>query len=183
MSTILGVNAAIFNEHGQILLTLREDFEVWCMPGGGVDDGESPCVAVAREAEEETGLKVRPARFVGLYTRPSWMHLTPHIAVFVCKVVGGALKPDPHEVLTIGYFDPFNLPNSMMLGQVNKIQDAVRGLCGTVVTEQVDFPLPQVRNRAELYAARDASGLSRRDFYMRTFPPLQPGQIIRHLNG
>jgi ADP-ribose pyrophosphatase YjhB (NUDIX family) len=23
-------------EHGKILLTRREDFEVWCLPGGGV---------------------------------------------------------------------------------------------------------------------------------------------------
>jgi len=183
MSVALGVNAAIFNEQGQILLTLREDFEVWCMPGGGVDEGESPYVAAAREAEEETGLSVRAVRFVGLYTRPSWMYLTPHIAVFVCEVVGGALKPDPYEVLSVGYFDPFNLPNEMLLGQPNKIQDAARGLCGTIVTEQIDFPLPDVRNRADLYAARDASGLSRREFYMRTFPHLQPHQVIRHLHG
>jgi len=59
----------------------------------------------------------------------------------------------------------------------------VRGLSGTIVTEEREFPLPNVRSRAELYAARDASGLSRRDFYMRTFPPLQPQQIIRHLHG
>ena len=41
----LGVNVAIL-EDGKILLTRREDFEVWCLPGGGVDDGES--VAQAR---------------------------------------------------------------------------------------------------------------------------------------
>lgn len=183
MSVTLGVNAAIFNEQGQILLTLREDFEVWCMPGGGVDEGESPYVAVAREAEEETGLQVRAVRFVGLYTRPSWMYLTPHIAVFVCEVIGGAIKPDPHEVLSISYFDPFNLPKEMLLGQPNKIEDAARGLCGTVVTEQIDFPLPQIHSREALYAARDASGLSRREFYMRNVPPLQSHQIIRHLHG
>ena len=37
---ILGVNVAIFQE-GKVLLTKRVDFEVWCLPGGEVDEGES----------------------------------------------------------------------------------------------------------------------------------------------
>ena len=28
-------------EDGKILLTTREDFEVWCPPGGRVEEGES----------------------------------------------------------------------------------------------------------------------------------------------
>jgi len=122
MSVALGVNAAIFNAQGQVLLTLREDFEVWCLPGGGVEGGESPYVAAAREAQEETGLIVRAVRFVGLYTRPSWVYLTPHVAVFACEIVGGAIQPDPHEVVSVGYFDPFDLPDNMLLGQPNRFR-------------------------------------------------------------
>ncbi len=35
-----GVGIAIIQE-SKILLTLREDFEVWCLPGGAVETGES----------------------------------------------------------------------------------------------------------------------------------------------
>lgn len=32
----LGVNVAVFHD-GRILLTEREDYHVWCMPGGHID--------------------------------------------------------------------------------------------------------------------------------------------------
>jgi ADP-ribose pyrophosphatase YjhB (NUDIX family) len=51
----LGVNIAVIQD-GQILLTQREDFEVWCLPGGEVDACESIAQAAVREALEETGL-------------------------------------------------------------------------------------------------------------------------------
>ena len=41
-------------DNNKILLTKREDFEVWCLPGGGVEDGESLAEAGIREAKEET---------------------------------------------------------------------------------------------------------------------------------
>jgi ADP-ribose pyrophosphatase YjhB (NUDIX family) len=37
----IGVVAVII-QHGRILLTQREDFAVWCLPGGAVEDTESP---------------------------------------------------------------------------------------------------------------------------------------------
>jgi hypothetical protein len=38
MGTI-GVNVAVFRD-GRILLTKREDYHVWCMPGGHIDPGK-----------------------------------------------------------------------------------------------------------------------------------------------
>jgi ADP-ribose pyrophosphatase YjhB (NUDIX family) len=37
--TALGANVAIIYDN-QVLLTKREDFEVWCLPGGHVEPGE-----------------------------------------------------------------------------------------------------------------------------------------------
>jgi ADP-ribose pyrophosphatase YjhB (NUDIX family) len=34
------VNVAVIQEN-RVLLTKREDFEVWCLPSGGVEEGES----------------------------------------------------------------------------------------------------------------------------------------------
>lgn len=56
------VAAALTNERGQILLQKRPaDAQMgglWEFPGGKVDEGESPQIALARELEEELGIIV-----------------------------------------------------------------------------------------------------------------------------
>ena len=54
----LGCSAAIFDEHGRILLTRRADNGQWCLPGGGMESGESAAEACEREVLEETGLSL-----------------------------------------------------------------------------------------------------------------------------
>ncbi|HXF60662.1 MAG TPA: NUDIX domain-containing protein [Caldilineaceae bacterium] len=80
MRPYLGVNVAIFQDN-HILLTKREDFEVWCLPGGAVDPHESLAEAAMREALEETGLTVHLTRLVGVYSQPEWL-TGNHIALF-----------------------------------------------------------------------------------------------------
>ena len=45
----LGVNAAVFNDRGQVLLVQHRYTPGWRLPGGGVDRGEPPELAVMRE--------------------------------------------------------------------------------------------------------------------------------------
>ena len=111
---LLGVTIAIF-QAGQILLTRREDFEVWCLPGGAVDDGESLAQAAMREAREETGLEVELTWLVGIYSRPTGWH-SMHLVLFAARPIGGALRPDPREVIEMSYFDLNTLPEPMMAG-------------------------------------------------------------------
>jgi 8-oxo-dGTP diphosphatase len=46
----------------------------WTLPGGGIDHGEDPRIAVVREVYEETGLELTPGRLVGVTSR----HFTGH---------------------------------------------------------------------------------------------------------
>ena len=50
--------ALIFDDRDRVLLCLRDDLNIWNLPGGGVELGESPWEAVVREVEEETGLEL-----------------------------------------------------------------------------------------------------------------------------
>jgi len=70
----LGCSATIFNESREkVLLTKRTDNGLWCLPGGGVDPGESVEETVIREVQEETGLTVRVLRLIGVYSDPNWL--------------------------------------------------------------------------------------------------------------
>lgn len=68
--TNLAVNVAVIDAHNRVLLTRREDFEVWCLPGGSVEEGESLAADAVREVSEETDLTVQLTRWVGIYSRP-----------------------------------------------------------------------------------------------------------------
>ena len=51
---------AIIVQDGRILLTHELNSGWWLIPGGGIEEGETPEECVIREVEEETGLIVRP---------------------------------------------------------------------------------------------------------------------------
>ena len=51
-------DAAIFNARGEILLIQRKDDQLWAMPGGAFEVGETPAQGACREAWEETGVAV-----------------------------------------------------------------------------------------------------------------------------
>lgn len=174
---LLGVNVAIF-DNGKVLLTKRDDFHVWCMPGGHVDDNESLAQAAMREVREETGLEVRLTRLVGTYSRPGWKDGGYHIITFAGEVMGGELSPDPHEVVDIAYFDVADLP-PLLIGQRQRILDAAAGYGGAVAwSEDILYPAEQPASRQALYAARDASGLARDAFYRRYFTEdIPPGTV------
>ncbi len=69
-----GASAIIFDSsRKKVLLTRRSDNGRWCLPGGGMDPGESAEETCVREALEETGLQVRVTKLVGIYTSPNIM--------------------------------------------------------------------------------------------------------------
>jgi ADP-ribose pyrophosphatase YjhB (NUDIX family) len=53
-SLVLSVTAIVRNDKGELLLVHKVDKDLWALPGGGMDVGESISDAVVREVKEET---------------------------------------------------------------------------------------------------------------------------------
>ncbi|MEK7520249.1 MAG: NUDIX domain-containing protein [Patescibacteria group bacterium] len=179
----LGVNIAII-QNGKVLLTKREDFEVWCLPGGGVDAGESVAEAVIRETKEETGLDVRLTRMVGVYSRPHWLENGDHTVLFTAEVVGGNLKPEAREVVDIGFFEPHQLPEPLIWWYREQIHDAVGGIVGVTRTQHIPQPFGKGVSMRELYRIRDKTKIPRQQFFLRHFQtPLivHPERILKRM--
>lgn len=73
MSPALTVDAVVFDARGGLLL-IRRKFPPfkgrYALPGGFVEIGETVETAAARELHEETGLRCKSLRLVGIYSDP-----------------------------------------------------------------------------------------------------------------
>ncbi|MEP7190901.1 MAG: NUDIX domain-containing protein, partial [Roseiflexaceae bacterium] len=143
----IGAAVAII-ENGRILLTQRDDLEVWCLPGGAVEDGESLEEAAAREAFEETGLQVRVTQLVGMYSQPRWHHGGNHFALFAAGVAGGTLRLAAGETIDVGFFDRAKLPQPLVWWHHQPIADALDDMVGAVRVIAGDWPFDQQLTRA-----------------------------------
>lgn len=70
MSTIRIAAALLIGDQGRTLLVRKRGTVAFMQPGGKIEPGESPAVALARELEEELGLRVDPAQagFLGQFS-------------------------------------------------------------------------------------------------------------------
>ena len=59
-----------FDPVGRILLLRRKDNELWALPGGVMQPGETIAAAAVREAKEETNIDVEVTGLVGVYSDP-----------------------------------------------------------------------------------------------------------------
>ncbi len=102
---IPSVAAIIRSENGQILLVKAVNSDVWGLPAGAIDLGETPAEAVIREVFEETGLKISPTKITGVFGGREFRYEYPNgdqveylTVVFDCKIIGGNLQNQDGEI-------------------------------------------------------------------------------------
>jgi 8-oxo-dGTP diphosphatase len=69
----LSVDCVVFDDRGRLLLIRRRNPPFagqFALPGGFVDYGETTEAAAGRELLEETGLKAKDLRLIGVYSKP-----------------------------------------------------------------------------------------------------------------
>ena len=103
------VATALIERNNQILIIKRAvqvGYGLWSLPGGYVDRGEIVENAAAREVWEETGLKVKTEKLLGLFSEQGNPVL---VAAYTATEIGGDLKAGP-EALELGFYSPDDLP-------------------------------------------------------------------------
>lgn len=116
----IGVFGIIKDQENRVLLCLRNDYNIWNLPGGRLEKGESPWQGVIREVKEETGLNVEIIRLIGVYSKPNKDEI---VFSFECKVLGGELTLN-EEAKDIKYFSFTEIPENTVLKQVERIKDS-----------------------------------------------------------
>lgn len=115
----VGVFAIIQDQQGRVLLCLRNDYNLWNLPGGGLEKGESPWQGVVREVKEETGLTVVVTRLAGVYSKPEKDEV---VFSFVCTIIGGKVTITD-EAKDVQRFSPADIPVNTVPKQIERIKD------------------------------------------------------------
>jgi ADP-ribose pyrophosphatase YjhB (NUDIX family) len=106
------VRGAVFREN-QILMVQEITDGCWSMPGGWADVNYPPSFMVEREVWEETGLRVKATRLVGIYEANHDREPIPvfhsYKVVFLCEELGGEITTS-FETPRVGFFPIDQIP-------------------------------------------------------------------------
>jgi 8-oxo-dGTP pyrophosphatase MutT (NUDIX family) len=119
--SVLGVNGAVFDDQGRVLLVRHSYIPGWHLPGGGVGRGEHPDAALRRELAEEVGLSGGSVRLVGFYARKAGWVSAP---VAFYRVDDGNVNFRPNlEVRAICFVDPLSPPPGTASGTLRRLAE------------------------------------------------------------
>jgi len=133
-SLVPAVSAVVADSEGRLLLQRRTDNQLWSVPGGAVELGESVLGALRREVLEETGLEVEVDRLIGVYSSPDYLVAYDDGEVrqqfslaFACHVTGGSIETSS-ETMDVQWFPPDDLATlDLSAGAARRIDDYRRG--------------------------------------------------------
>lgn len=99
----------IWDDQERILLCLRDDMNIWNLPGGWLNTGESPWEWILRETHEETGLEIEITQLTGIYNKSDHKEI---LFAFLCEITGGT-PITTNECIEMRYFYPNELPSNI----------------------------------------------------------------------
>lgn len=125
--SVLGI--AFSNERQKVLILKRRDVPMWVLPGGGVDQGETPDEAVLREIFEETGFKTKVKKKAAEYSPINNLTRTTH--VYECEIVEGEMTTGA-ETKEVKFCSFEELPENFFVLHRVWLQDALLNQAETI---------------------------------------------------
>ena len=112
------VSAVIRDAQGRILLAQSHGDEQWALIGGGLEPGEEPIAAIAREIREELGVEATVGRIIGVYggermfiTYPNGDRCAYVTAAYECRLESDSLTLEEEELVNVAWFLPDDVPS------------------------------------------------------------------------
>lgn len=128
-SLVPAASVVVVDDSGRILLQRRRDNNMWALPGGVMQIGESLPGCAVRETREETGIDVEIVSIVGTYTNPGHVFAYADGEVrqefsicFLARPVGGKLTVS-EESTDVCWFSPGEISALRMVPSIRKRVD------------------------------------------------------------
>lgn len=125
-----GVRAIILHDRDEVLLQRRTDLACWGLPSGSVELDETALEALKREVREETGLEVRRAEPMALYSGPSQRFTYPNgdeiqcfSVAFIVRNWAGEPKADGVEGSEVRFWPMNALPEDLVTIHARTLSD------------------------------------------------------------
>lgn len=116
-SIVVAVSVFIQDDQGRLLMIRRADNDLYAIPGGQLELGETLTQAAVREVMEETGIDIEVIGLVGIYSNPNHVlayddgEVRQEFSIcFRARAVGGALRTSI-ESTAVHWVELANVPN------------------------------------------------------------------------
>lgn len=116
ITPFVGCDVFAVDAQFRVLLVRRRDNDLWALPGGCQDLGETPAECARRECREETGFEMVVTRLLGVYSsrRYEYVHYPwkdnefTHL-LFAGEIIGGSAASSS-ETSEVAFFAEDGLP-------------------------------------------------------------------------
>lgn len=132
----ISVNAIVVKGK-ELLLVKRQDRDMWRLPGGYLNIGETVDEAIIRIVKEKMDLDISIQRVVGLYSKPIDNEL---VVAFACELTGRSKPKVGGDLEAVDYFPLDKLPANFPEKNQERLDDYNKKSLETVVRTQMSAP-------------------------------------------